>query len=63
MHVHVSILQLTVQELTGITTTLIQCARPLSVVFPEFLKWVDIITKEVSKTSGTIHVPGIIPFD
>ena len=47
--------------MTGITEALIQCEKPLSVVFPEFLKWIDIITEEVSNTLSAVHVPGI-PF-
>lgn len=52
-------LHLTVQEMTGITEALIQDERPLSVVFPEFLEWINTITEEVSRASNITYVPGI----
>ncbi len=36
-------------DITGITVDLLRHGRPLSVVFPEFMHWLEVTTKEVSE--------------
>ena len=47
-----------VTKVTGITTTMLRSERPLSVVFPLFIKWIVTTTAHVSDTTGTPHYPG-----
>ena len=39
---------------------MLRAERPLSVVLPEFLKWIHITTQEYNEASGSDHYPGII---
>ena len=48
----------TVQELTGINDDMLKIERPLSVVFPEFLKWLVDTVKEASD-GNTVYYPGL----
>ena len=45
-------------EKTGITAALLRHEKPLSVVLPEFLKWISITTEEVAEQAGAPHYPG-----
>lgn len=47
-----------VTRLTGINTMMLRGERPLSAVFPLFIKWVATTTAHVSDTTGTPHYPG-----
>ena len=47
-----------VSEKTGITAALLRHEKPLSVVLPEFLKWISITTEEVAEQAGAPHYPG-----
>ena len=47
-----------VSDKTGITTALLRPERPLSVVLPEFLKWLHITTQEYKEASSCDHYPG-----
>lgn len=49
-----------VSEKTGIAAALLQHEKPLSVVLPEFLKWISITTKEVAEQAGASHYSGTI---
>ena len=43
---------------TGITAALLRHEKSLSVMLPEFLKWVSITMQEVAEEAGTPHYPG-----
>ena len=46
-----------VSEKTGITAALLRHEKPLSVVIPEFFKWISITTQEVAEQAGAPHYP------
>ena len=48
----------TVQDLTGINDGMLKGERPLSVVFPEFLKWLVDTVKEASDRN-IVYYPGL----
>ena len=48
----------TVTEKTGISATMLRQKPPLSVVLPDFFKWLGHKTAEVSSSCNTIHYPG-----
>lgn len=41
-----------------ISATMIRCERPLSVVFPLFLRWIETLTVAVTDGTGIPHYPG-----
>ena len=48
----------TVQEITGINDDMLKQERPLSAVFPEFLKWLVDTVKEASD-GNIVYYPGL----
>ena len=50
--------QLLVSDKTGITTGMLRHERPLSVVLPEFLRWVEVTIGEVTEGTDVRHFPG-----
>ena len=47
-----------VREKTGISATILRQEPPLSVVLPDFLKWLTDTTDEVSQKCNAVHYPG-----
>lgn len=50
----------TVSDKTGITTALLRPEKPLSVVLPQFWKWIHITTQEHNEGTGSDHYPGLL---
>ncbi len=48
-----------VTKLTGISQTTLRSERPLSVVLPQFLEWLNSAVAHVSDATCTVHYPGM----
>ena len=49
-----------VTKITNITPTMVRGARPLSVVFTEFLEWIQTTKSEISNATNQSYYPGRI---
>ena len=49
-----------VSQKTGITASMLSNEKPFSQVFPTFLKWIDLTTKEVSERLDATHYPRVL---
>ena len=49
-----------VSQKTGITASMLRNEKPFSQVFPTFLRWIDLTTKEVSEGLVATHYPVIL---
>ncbi len=48
-----------VTKLTGVSQTMLWSERPLSVVLPQFLEWLNSAVAHVSDATRTVHYPGM----